>query len=563
MHLIYIIPFLLSLGFVPVQFHLYKKHISVYYIALLFSILVCNFGLLLLSYTTDVHSATIAYIVNYFGCIYTPIFAFLCVADLTKVKVSFSFKSFCYLFSAFILLLVITIPYFPIYYKSIGIDYWHGVTYVIRDYGPLHILYPIYLFFLTGSAFFLVIKSFKNRKQVSALTSFSLFAVLILSLAVYVIERLCHFKLELSQIAMIIEQMCILFLLNHIKIYDISGITCDTMMEDSRYGFISFLSGEVFIASEGQVSKWFPEVDMLTVDHPIPEYAKNDSDFLQQISAWMKGEDKELISYFERDGKIFETKYSVLPNMGRKKIHLITLRDDTQQQRLTRIIKDYNENLELMVNQKTEKIRKIQDDIILAMASTVEIGDDNTGGHIKRTSDVMRIFVGELKKTGRFPELTERLAECVIKAAPLHDYGKVCVPDVVLNKPGKYTDEEYEIMKTHSEKGAVIVRQILQNSDDDKFKDIAINVAHYHHEKWNGKGYPTGLQGKEIPFEARIMALADVFDALVSRRVYKEQFSYDTAFKIIEDSCGDHFDPELCPEFLKCRPLLEELYNSY
>lgn len=115
----------------------------------------------------------------------------------------------------------------------------------------------------------------------------------------------------------------------------------------------------------------------------------------------------------------------------------------------------------------------------------------------------------------------------------------------------------------HSAKGAVIVNKILNNTDDEEFKNIAVNVAHFHHEKWNGQGYPDCINENEIPFEARIMALADVFDALVSKRVYKDSFDYDKAFNIIEESSGTHFDPELCKDFLECRKILEELYSSY
>ena len=118
-------------------------------------------------------------------------------------------------------------------------------------------------------------------------------------------------------------------------------------------------------------------------------------------------------------------------------------------------------------------------------------------------------------------------------------------------------------MKTHAAKGAEILKRILMNTDDTDFKNLAVNVAHYHHEKWNGTGYPEKLKETQIPFEARVMALADVFDALVSKRVYKESFSYDKAFSIIEESSGSHFDPVLCKEFLKCRPQLEALYNKY
>ena len=114
-------------------------------------------------------------------------------------------------------------------------------------------------------------------------------------------------------------------------------------------------------------------------------------------------------------------------------------------------------------------------------------------------------------------------------------------------------------MKKHSSKGAVIVNRILQSSEDDFFRRIAVNIAHFHHEKWNGSGYPNGLKETEIPFEARVMALADVFDALISKRVYKKAYDYDEAFSIIERSAASHFDPVLCREFLKCRVQIEAL----
>lgn len=133
----------------------------------------------------------------------------------------------------------------------------------------------------------------------------------------------------------------------------------------------------------------------------------------------------------------------------------------------------------------------------------------------------------------------------------------------MLRKPGKYTEEEFNEMKRHSAEGAKIVENILGGVEDDEFVQIAKNIAHYHHEKWNGRGYPEGLSKTDIPVEARIMALADVFDALVSKRCYKEAFSYDKAFAIIEESLGEHFDPELGRMFLDCREELTAMYDSF
>lgn len=144
----------------------------------------------------------------------------------------------------------------------------------------------------------------------------------------------------------------------------------------------------------------------------------------------------------------------------------------------------------------------------------------------------------------------------------MHDLGKIAVDDDILRKPGKFTDEEFAIMKTHAEKGAAIVRNLLQNIDDDYFAEIAENVAHYHHERVDGTGYPKGLKSEEIPIEARIMAIADVYDALVSKRCYKESMSFEEAYNIIEDGMGKQFDQRLEKYFIASRTKLEEFYYN-
>jgi len=222
----------------------------------------------------------------------------------------------------------------------------------------------------------------------------------------------------------------------------------------------------------------------------------------------------------------------------------------------------FNE-MSLSLEEKNNRIHAIQNSIIKGMAVMVESRDNSTGGHINRTSDCVRVFIDTLSKNENYSQYDNAYWKAVIKAAPMHDLGKIAVDDAVLRKPGRFTDEEFEKMKAHSSEGARIVENVLSQVDDENFKTIAINVAHYHHEKWNGLGYPEKLSGTNIPFEARVMAFADVFDALVSKRCYKESFSYDKAFEIIEKDLGTHFDPELGKIFIECRKDLEMLYDSY
>ena len=144
----------------------------------------------------------------------------------------------------------------------------------------------------------------------------------------------------------------------------------------------------------------------------------------------------------------------------------------------------------------------------------------------------------------------------------MHDLGKITVDDAVLRKPGRFTPEEFEQMKKHAPEGARIVKQILEGTDNVEFMNIAVNVAHYHHERMDGSGYPEGLKGEEIPFEARIMAIVDVYDALVSKRVYKDSMSFEQADQIIIESMGKHFDKALEPYYIKARPKFENYYKS-
>ncbi len=213
------------------------------------------------------------------------------------------------------------------------------------------------------------------------------------------------------------------------------------------------------------------------------------------------------------------------------------------------------------IKKKTIENLRIQDMTVMGMAAMVESRDNSTGGHIRRTSAAVRIFADKLLATPGFRKDHEWL-NMVIRAAPMHDLGKVAVDDRILRKEGAFTEDEYREMKKHSEEGAKVVHIVLDQVEDNEFRTIAENVAHYHHEKWNGKGYPAGLKGDSIPLEARIMAFADVFDALVSKRCYKEAFSFEKAYDIISNDLGSHFDPELGKAFLSCFPELERLYKS-
>lgn len=214
-----------------------------------------------------------------------------------------------------------------------------------------------------------------------------------------------------------------------------------------------------------------------------------------------------------------------------------------------------NKRKKLYYEKQLEFITKSRDSMLEGMASVIENRDNDTGGHIMRTSDVVNILINHL-------DLDEDYGECIIKAAPLHDLGKIAIPDSVLNKPGRLTDEEFEYIKTHPEKGYAIVDTILSGLGDEHLLKVAQNIALYHHEKYDGNGYPRHLKGEEIPLEARIMAIADVYDALVSKRCYKKSMPNEEAYKVIKDSMGTHFDPSLEDCFDEAYPEISSYYSN-
>jgi putative two-component system response regulator len=215
-------------------------------------------------------------------------------------------------------------------------------------------------------------------------------------------------------------------------------------------------------------------------------------------------------------------------------------------------LKDHNTFLESEVKRRTRDVEMIQDVTILAMASLAETRDNETGNHIRRTQNYVLALAKELKAHPRFTAaLDDKTIEMLYKSAPLHDIGKVGIPDAILLKPGKLTPEEFEIIKTHTTLGrdTIATAEKLMGGPS-TFLRLAREIAHYHQEKWDGSGYPEGLRGEVIPVSARLMALADVYDALISRRVYKPPFPHQEAVAIITEGRGKHFDPDIVDAFL-------------
>jgi len=226
---------------------------------------------------------------------------------------------------------------------------------------------------------------------------------------------------------------------------------------------------------------------------------------------------------------------------------------------------DKTSYLESEVARRTREISAVQDVTIQAMAALAETRDSDTGNHIRRTQGYVKALSGKLKSHPRFSSLlTDGVIDTIFKSAPLHDIGKVGIPDRILLKPGRFEPEEFEIMKTHTTLG----RDAIQAAEDAlslkvDFLSVAKEIAYGHQEKWDGSGYPEGLKGESIPVSARIMAVADVYDALISRRVYKDSMSHERAITIIAEGKGSHFDPDMVDAFLAIQDEIRAIAARY
>lgn len=243
------------------------------------------------------------------------------------------------------------------------------------------------------------------------------------------------------------------------------------------------------------------------------------------------------------------------PALLRRRIetHLLVLE---QQKKLIH----FNNNLQKMVNEKTKTISRLQDALLKTITEMVEFRDDITGGHIERTQSYIQILLHSMMSRGIYEETTRDWSvDFLLQSSQLHDVGKISIPDSILMKPGKLTEEEFSTMKTHTILGVSILEKIeLTASEPDYFHHAKL-FAGTHHEKWNGTGYPNGLSGQEIPLQGRLMAIADVYDALISKRPYKEPFGHKAAAGIIKEGSGNHFDPVLVELFME---FSDEFYET-
>lgn len=558
----YGIAFIMSVIFFMILVMIGQRQKITNYLLLFMVIMVGNLGYYIICTADSLEAGIRGNNLVYLGGVLVPLFLFVSMANLCHRPLHKATVSCLGLFAGIILYYAFQVGTRTDFYSRIELVRANGVSFLRKEYGPMHILYLIYIVLCLGLGIGVLVISFSNKKKMSYKIIVWLFAAQILSVGVYAWERLVHSRIEWMTFIYLLDEILILSLIRRIGMYEVSENIASALEAHSTYGYLVFDNQNRYLGCNEKVKEYLPEIGHLRMDEQI---GKEESFLYENIAKKLeKAAQDEAQEYYIVRGEM-EFRCSVKPllhGIKKRKIGLmVEIEDDTQRRKYVRLLHNYNRELERSVEEKTHHISDMQDKMLLGMADIIESRDSSTGGHVKRTSEVIRIFTKELEQAEIGYGFSKEFLIYVMKAAPMHDLGKVAVDDRILRKPGKFTQEEFEEMKNHARKGGEIVSRVLQGVEDADFIRIAENIAHYHHEKWNGEGYPEHLSGSDIPLEARIMALADVFDALVSRRCYKDSMDYDSAFRIIEESLGSHFDPELGKIFLQCREQLVAYYE--
>ncbi|MBO4610258.1 MAG: HD domain-containing protein [Lachnospiraceae bacterium] len=556
-----------SLVCTTIYMYMWHKHFDTNFTLIFTFVPVACIGYFFSSIAQNLGEALFAQRITYLGACFLQLFIVESIFNLCRIEIGKWVRTAMFLLITAVYAPVLNVGFGTSFYRSASFEIVNGRGILTREYGPAHTaIYIVYmLFFIIGMS--AIFYTWIKKRQVSRnVLSLLVLPYVITVLFFFVIRKIIS-EIDLVPVGYVLAEIIYIIIAYRVNLYNVSDTVIDSMVRDREIGYLSVDFRRRFLGSNSTARKIIPELRDKIIDEVLG-YKPAERKIRHFLDSFEKDEKDNTFAYTLHaesgnpdDDRIFNVNVGYLYDGGRKRGYIITFTDDTANRKYIRLLDTYNEKLQSEVDEKTAHIVEMHDNLIMSLAMMVESRDNSTGGHIKRTSEGVRILIEEILAENAM-ELDPEFCNDVIKAAPMHDLGKIAVDDAVLRKPGRFTDEEYKEMQKHAAEGARVIHEILLNTEDESFKAVAENVAHYHHERWDGSGYPEGIMGLDIPVEARIMAIADVYDALVSKRVYKEAFDFEKADRIIMEGMGTQFDPALEPVYVNARPKLEAYYKN-
>lgn len=552
----------ISLMLLIIYTYIFHKRFDVNLTIMAVLVPIINLGFVLMGNSKVIEEALIALRITYFGGCFLLVSVMFLILNICGIKKRRWLRTIVICISITFYAFTLSIGYSDIFYKGIPtLAFYGGAAYITnKQYGIAHTFFYIMVGVCYSYIIGIIVFSFFKKKQVPRKILALILSAVTIAMIGFFGGRLISQTIEILPVSYNMGLIIYLVIATKLRLYDASDSATEALVQKGDTGFISFDSNMRYLGSNQTAKLFFPELNELIVDHFAKENEWANDLFIPFVNRYHNNETDNKF-YVEKDDKVYLIVITPLILGLLYKGYQFIISDDTKNQEYIQLIQKYNNQLEEEVQKKTKHILDMHNQLVMGVATMIEGRDNSTGGHIKRTSMGVKFIVDEMIKE-HYEGVPDSFYNKVVRAAPMHDLGKIVVDDAILRKPGKFTPEEFELMKAHAPEGARIVEEILKGTDDKEFMRIAVNVAHYHHERWDGSGYPCGLKGNEIPLEARIMAIADVYDALVSKRVYKEKFSFEEANRIILDGMGKHFDKSLETYYLKARQNLEDYYSK-
>ena len=517
---------------------------------MLISVLVNLVGYLFELNSTDLNTALLSVKFAYLGKPYISLSLFFFAIAFCKVRLSNVIKYILITLHLLITALVLTCDMHTWYYTSITYMYSGGYSHLVLGHGVFY-----YVFIALMLIYFIVIAVI-GIKKIHTTKDWLVKRQMFICIAMVAI-CLIAFMLFLSGITggydttvpayFICVQMLVLLMV-HYRLFNTLSFAKDDATDRLPEGLIVFDNDNeisymnhnaALVKSYVEDRYQRPFFDILT------EFTRDNTHLIVEHGSLFIGERSDYHTANDADNSVYHIAGRPIIRKGRPYGNVFLISDETDSFY-------YTHRMESEVSTKTHEIIEMQRSIIGSFAAMIEARDGITGLHIKNTSNFVKILTHAMQQSPKYKEImTNDYAQMITAAARLHDIGKISVPDYVLQKPGKLSDEEFEIMKKHPAEGARIIKETLGKLENDDYVQIAYDMAYYHHEKFAGGGYPCNLCGKDIPLPARIMAICDVYDALRSKRHYKDGFSVERAVSIIKESRGTHFDPDITDIFLQ------------
>ncbi len=544
------------------------KNLDVYYWSMVILIPVILVGYWFKVCSSSIGEAKLALCITYLDSTILLVLMIFSMLRAVNLKVSSRVKIFAYIAAFAHLLLVWACKDNTLYYATVELitNEKLGSSVLVTD-GPLKIVHYLYLGAIVLSAFGIIIYGYVKKGTYSRRTLLIYTSATGIGIFFYSIEIFFTLKFSFLPCVYAVIDVLIAAFYDYYHSYDIDSMIIQQRQNDEEVNldqYVEFSFSGKFRGCTEQAKELIPELKNLIVDQRIPdnetrlkELFYDSAENFENGRKFHKTEFRAKMKWY----RITVSTYSARTD-SKKLGYLYRIADITEFRHRNEIQKFFNKKrMEEAAQKYSKRIQKMQKAVVIGLADFIETRDETTGGHVKRTSDVMRILIDEIVEKGIY-EINPNKGEDIVRSAPMHDLGKLDIDNSILKKPGKLTDEEFEQIKTHAEKSGQIVKAILSEVEEPEFVATAYRLARYHHEKWNGKGYPEGLKEEEIPIEARIMAVADVYDALVSKRSYKDELSPEAAADIILKDMGIHFDPVMKEVFENCREKIEDYYKS-